>query len=62
MMQKKLIMSTPPLAAFGINGDIAGTLDASYYKGCGERQGIEREVVFVKRTEANELPGNNRNA
>ena len=29
----------------GINGDIAGTLDASYYKGCGERQGIERKVV-----------------
>lgn len=38
----------PPLVAFGINGDIAGTLDASYYKGCGERQGIEREVVFQK--------------
>ena len=31
----------------GINGNIAGTLDASYYKGCGERQGIEREVVCV---------------
>ena len=30
----------------GINGDVAGTLDASYYKGCGERQGIEREVVM----------------
>ena len=30
----------------GINGDRAGTLDASYYKGCGERQGIERDVVF----------------
>jgi len=29
----------------GINGDVAGTLDSSYYKGCGERQGIEREVV-----------------
>ena len=26
--------------------DICGTLDASYYKGCGERQGIEREVVY----------------
>ena len=25
---------------------IAGTLDASYYKGCGERGGIEREVVL----------------
>lgn len=29
----------------GINRGIAGTLDASYYKGCGERQGIEREIV-----------------
>lgn len=29
----------------GINGNIAGTLDASYYKGCGMRQGIEREIV-----------------
>lgn len=25
--------------------DVAGTLDASYYKGCGSRSGIEREVV-----------------
>ena len=32
---------------YGINGDVAGTLDASYYKGCGERQGIERDVVAV---------------
>lgn len=32
-------------ASVGINGDISGTLDASYYKGCGMRQGIEREVV-----------------
>ena len=29
----------------GINGDVAGTLDANYYKGCGLRQGVEREVV-----------------
>ena len=29
----------------GIKGDIAGTLDASYWKGCGERNGTEREVV-----------------
>lgn len=29
------------------DGDIAGTLDASYYKGCGERQGIERTVVAM---------------
>lgn len=31
----------------GINGDIAGTLDANYYKGCGERQGTEREVLCI---------------
>lgn len=27
--------------------DIAGTLDSSYYKGQGERQGVEREYVMV---------------
>lgn len=27
--------------------DVAGTLDASYYKGCGERQGVERDVVCM---------------
>lgn len=32
--------------AIGINGDIAGTLDASYYRGCGARSGNEREVGF----------------
>ena len=31
----------------GINGDVAGTLDGSYYKGCGMRQGLEREVVAI---------------
>jgi DNA (cytosine-5)-methyltransferase 1 len=30
----------------GINGDIAETLDASYYKGYGERSNKEREVVL----------------
>lgn len=29
----------------GINGDKAGTLDGSYYKGCGAREGTEREIV-----------------
>ena len=33
------------IAFESINGDKAGTLDSSYYKGCGERQGVEREVV-----------------
>ena len=35
------------IVAYGINGDKAGTLDASYYKGCGERSGVERDVVFM---------------
>lgn len=30
------------------DGDIAGTLDASYYKGCGLRQGRERTFVVSK--------------
>ena len=33
--------------SIGINGDIAGTLDANYFKGCGERQGVERDVVMM---------------
>jgi site-specific DNA-cytosine methylase len=32
---------------YGINGDKAGTPDSSYYKGCGMRSGVEREVVAV---------------
>ena len=32
---------------YAINGDKAGTLDASHYKGCGERGGVEREVIAV---------------
>ena len=28
-----------------INGNVAGTLDAGYYRGCGNRSGKEREVV-----------------
>lgn len=34
----------------GINGDVAGTLDASYYKGCGMREGKGREVVLQDST------------
>lgn len=30
----------------GLHGDVSPTLDSSYYKGCGMRQGIERELVF----------------
>lgn len=33
-----------PESGFG-NAGRAGTLDASYYKGCGMRSGVEREVV-----------------
>ena len=29
-------------------GGVAGTLDSSYYKGQGERQGIEREYVVIR--------------
>ena len=35
------------------DGDIAGTLDASYYKGCGLRQGRERTVVVKAFPEVN---------
>ena len=36
-----------PMVMEGINGDISGTLDSNYHKGCGEREGTEREVVCV---------------
>ncbi len=39
----------------GINGEVAATLDASYYKGCGMRQGIEREVVVQPITDTHIL-------
>lgn len=31
--------------AYGVNGDVAGTIDSSYYKGCGMRNGLERDFV-----------------
>ena len=34
-------------SVLSINGDKTAPLDASYYKGCGERAGIEREIVMV---------------
>ena len=34
-----------PMVTQDINGDTAGTLDSNYFKGCGEREGTEREVV-----------------
>jgi DNA (cytosine-5)-methyltransferase 1 len=34
----------------GINGNVAGTLTSSYYKGVGNRGGIEREVVLCRAT------------
>lgn len=34
------------------SGDgIAGTLDSNYYKGAGERLGIEREYVVTENTD-----------
>lgn len=47
-----------PMVMESINGEIAGTLDANYYKGCGERQGIEREVVCVERDKETETQNN----
>lgn len=44
----------PPIVSVGSchyntdDDDIAGTLDANYYKGCGERQGVERTVICGK--------------
>ena len=40
-----LVAKGPSAVCYGINGDKAGTLDASYYKGCGMRGGVEREVI-----------------
>jgi DNA (cytosine-5)-methyltransferase 1 len=40
-----LVAKGPSAVCYGINGEKAGTLDASYYKGCGMRQGTERDVV-----------------
>lgn len=42
------------IEAVGVNGDIAGTLDASYFKGCGMRQGMERDVVAIDRAAYNQ--------
>lgn len=40
----------PVIAAIGINGNIAGPLLASYYKGTGARCGRERDVVLCAAT------------
>ena len=37
-----------PAMCYWDGGQVAGTLDASYYKGCGLRQGRERTVVVSK--------------
>lgn len=37
-----------PMICNSSGGDISGTLDANYYKGCGEREGIEREVICLE--------------
>lgn len=41
-----------PCYALTTDGDIAGTLDASYYKGCGMRSGVERTYVVQQDTYA----------
>ena len=42
-------LNTVEQHAICISGDVAETLDSSYYKGCGERGGREREVVCQQR-------------
>ena len=42
-----LVAKGPGAVCYAINGDKAGTLDSSYYKGCGMRSGVEREIVAV---------------
>ena len=49
---RKYEVNLPKLAET-LRGGIAGTLDANYYKGCGVREGIEREFVAVKRNDGN---------
>lgn len=40
------------------SGDgVAGTLDSSYYKGQGERQGIEREYIVISESDNTESLG-----
>ena len=43
--QNNGVRGDTPIVIETSDGDIAGTLDASYYKGCGERQGRERTFV-----------------
>ncbi|MBO5968983.1 MAG: DNA cytosine methyltransferase [Clostridia bacterium] len=42
-----IVAKGPSAVAYGINGEKAGTLDASYFKGCGMREGKERDVVAI---------------
>lgn len=44
------------LIANSSGGGIAGTLDSSYYKGQGERQGIEREYIVCETTRSDKRP------
>lgn len=48
------------IESIGINGEVAGTLDASYYKGCGQRQNTEREVVCTYQSVTGPLMANSR--
>lgn len=34
-------------SVFSLHGEVTGTIDASYYKECGERSMVEREVVIT---------------
>lgn len=46
--------NTPLVVSEGINGDVSGTLDASYYKGCVLRNGVERDVIAIDRASFNQ--------
>jgi DNA (cytosine-5)-methyltransferase 1 len=43
-----VVAKGPGAVAYASDGDVAGTLDASYYKGCGTRNGRERTFVVEK--------------
>lgn len=48
--------------AIGLHGDKSGTIDASYWKGCGERNGVEREVIITPAVCAGFQPWNSATA
>ena len=60
MGSEMYIIKKKPDVVNSSGGGIAGTLDSHYWKGCGERQGAEREFVSVKKRGVDDLPTDNR--